>query len=317
MTTDTRLTSWRPGPARDSIVSFLDAAAALPPVERVAVFDHDGTLWCERPSLPQLDFAIDALASAAAADPALRGRVEYAAALDGDVAAIEGMGLERVAMSLLELFSGMTPVEFDHAARAFIDSARHPTLGVPLRHVVYQPMLDLLAELRHLEFAVFIVTGGGTDFVRAVSHDLYGVPPEAVIGTSIAYEFLRDDDDQPVLRRTAQLASVPNEGAAKVHRIQAHLGRRPILGVGNSAGDREMLEWACAGDGPGLALLVHHDDEVREFAYQGEAETFAVDEPIVDVGRRLGWTVVSMADDWATIFPDSHFPDSRDRGPLT
>lgn len=305
MTTTTHLLpSWRPGPTRDSLVAFLDAASSLPPIERVAVFDNDGTLWCERPTPLQLDFFVDALVTAAAAEPSLRERPEYAAVLGGDHAAIATMGLERVGLALTELFAGMTPEQFDGAARAFMDTARHRTLGIPLRQTVYQPMLELLDELRRRDFTICIVSGGGTEFVRAISVDLYGVPPEAVVGTLIAYEFDRDDGGRPFLRRTSSLASAANEGAAKVNHIQSHLGRRPILGVGNSGGDREMMEWASAGDGPSLALLVDHDDAEREFEYVSTAATFADAEPIREVARRLGWTVVSMAQDWSTVFPD-------------
>ncbi len=164
-------------------------------------------------------------------------------------------------------------------------------------------MLELLAELRRREFAVAVVTGGGTEFVRAISFDLYEVPPELVVGTLIKYEFSRDADDRPLLLRTNSIEGDANEGAAKVTGIQTQLGRQPILGVGNSGGDREMMEWACAGDGPRMALLVDHDDEDREFKYVGTAQSFQEPEPIVDVANRLGWTIVSMKNDWETIFP--------------
>lgn len=304
MTNDARLLpSWRAGATRDALVAFLDAAASVPPIERVAVFDNDGTLWCEHPIPLQLDFFVDALVAAAAADPSLRDRPEYAAVLSGDRAAQASLGLERVALALLELFEGMTPSEFDRAARMFMDRARHRTLGLPLRQLVYQPMLELLDELRRRGFTIFIVSGGGTEFVRAISTDLYGVPPEAVVGTLIAYEFDRDDRGRPFLRRASRLGSPANEGTAKVAHIQSQLGRRPILAAGNSGGDREMMEWACAGDGPSLALLVDHDDAEREFRYASTALTFDDREPILDVAARLGWTVVSMANDWSDIFP--------------
>lgn len=304
MTNDARLLpSWRPGATRDALVAFLDAAASVPPIERVAVFDNDGTLWCERPTPLQLDFFIDALGAAVTADRSLRDRPEYAAVLGGDHAAMATLGLERVALALMELFEGMTPAEFDRAVRTFMDRARHRTLGVPLRNLVYQPMLELLDELRRRGFTIFIVTGGGTEFVRAISDDLYGVPPEAVVGTLIAYEFDRDDRGRPFLRRASRLGSPANEGAAKVTHIQSQLGRRPILAAGNSGGDREMMEWACAVDVPSLALLVDHDDAAREFQYASTALTFDDREPILDVADRLGWTVVSMATDWSDIFP--------------
>ena len=304
MTGPKLLPSWRPGPTRDALVAFLDAAVDLPVVERVAAFDNDGTLWCEKPTYVQFDFFLATLQAATATNPDLRSRAEYAAVLDGDQAAMGELGLARIALALADLFTGLTPEEFTLAVRTFMDQARHETLDLPTRRAVYQPMLELLAELRRREFTIFVVTGGGTEFVRAISADLYGVLPEAVVGTLIEYEFTTDSGG-PVLRRTDRIVGHANEGAAKVTNIQTQLGRRPILGGGNSGGDREMLEWSCRGSGPGLALLVDHDDADREFAYESRAETVTDDEPIVDIARRSGWTVVSMKDDWSTVFPAS------------
>jgi phosphoglycolate phosphatase-like HAD superfamily hydrolase len=297
------LPSWRPGATRDAIVGFLEAATSLPVASRVAAFDNDGTLWCERPNYLQLDFFIDGLRSAADSDPTLAERAEYAAILNGDRAAIGEIGLTRVAGALAELFAGLEPAEFAGRARSFVERARHPLLDLPAARTVYQPMLELLDELRRREFAVFIVSGGGTEFLRSVSDDLYGVAPESVVGTLIEYEFTRSDDGRPVLRRTARMSGEANEGPAKVTHIQTQLGRRPILGAGNSSGDREMLEWATAGDGPTIALVIDHDDDQREFAYQGTAESFAESEPIARTAERLDWTVVSMKNDWLTVFP--------------
>jgi hypothetical protein len=169
--------------------------------------------------------------------------------------------------------------------------------------MVYQPMLELIDELRERDFTVCIVTGGGTEFVRAVSQSLYGVAPERVVGTLVGYDMQRRDTGEPYLVRIAASVLDANEGAAKVTNIQTALGRRPILAGGNSAGDREMLEYAAAADGPSLALLIDHDDAEREYAYESKAGTFEANEPITDTGRRLGWTVVSMADDWSRVFP--------------
>ncbi|WP_299449656.1 HAD family phosphatase [uncultured Serinicoccus sp.] len=300
------LPSWRPGASRDAVVRFLDQARAVPVEDRVACFDNDGTLWCERPRYAQLDFFVDALRTALARDPGLAERAEYAALLTGDRAARDEMGLGRIALALTELFEGISAQEFTARVRDFFDRAVHPTLDRPLRTLTYVPMLELLDELRRADFSVLIVTGGGTEFVRAVSQQLYGVPPEAVAGSLIDYDFLPTSDGSgPRLVRASRLVGPANEGAAKVTHIQTQLGRRPILAAGNSGGDREMLEWAAAGEGPTLALLVDHDDGDREFAYTSTAETFAEPEPITQVGARLGWTVVSMARDWETVFDGS------------
>jgi phosphoserine phosphatase len=303
MTLPALLPSWRPGRTRDAVVAFLAAAEALPVEARVAAFDNDGTLWCEKPTYVQFDFFEDALRRRAEADPELRERPELAAVLNLDMAAIGELGLERVALALVDLFAGIEPAVFAAAVRDFMARARHRTLGVPAPGTRYQPMLELLDELRRRAFTVYLVSGGGTEFLRAVSAELYGVPPEAVVGTQVRYEFTRRPDGRPVLLRTGGVSGVANEGEAKVTNIQSQLGRRPILAAGNSAGDREMLEWALAGDGPGLALLLHHDDREREFAYESVSGTLKEHEPITTVADRLGWTVISMARDWSTVFP--------------
>jgi phosphoserine phosphatase len=302
---DAPLPSWRPGATRDSLLRFLDGADSVPVDRRVAAFDNDGTLWCEKPTYVQLAFFEDALRSAVAADASRRVRPEYAAVLDGDRAALGEIGLEHVALALGELFAGREPDAFAGLVRDFMARARHRTLGVPFSRLVYQPMLELLDELRRREFTICIVTGGGTEFVRAVSEDLYGVPPEAVVGTLVEYDFVRRDDGSPTLHRTNGVHGVANEGAAKVGNIQTQLGRRPLLAAGNSGGDREMLEWTGTADEPSLALLIDHDDDEREFHYTSTAETFTEAEPITAVGRRLDWTVVSIQRDWSIVFaPD-------------
>jgi hypothetical protein len=296
------LPSWRPGAVRDALVAFLDAAEDVQVADRVAFFDNDGTLWCERPSYVQLDFFVDALRRHVADNPSGAEGAEFAAILSGDKSAVAAIGLERIAVALAGLFDGLTPRDFAAQVRVFMASATHHPLGRPLRSVTYQPMLELLDELRRRDFTIGIVTGGGTEFVRAISDDLYAVPAELVVGTLIDYEFTRDDQSRPVLRRTSTMLGEANEGPAKVTNIQTQLGRRPILAAGNSGGDREMLEWTLAAEGPSLALLIDHDDAEREYQYVSKAGSFVETEPITDVGARLGWTVVSMARDWDSVF---------------
>jgi phosphoserine phosphatase len=297
-----RLPSWRRGPTRDAILSFLDRSSDVPIDERVAYLDNDGTTWCEKPTYVQFDFFVDALRQRTEHDPSLADRPEFAAVLSGDMAAIGEIGLAKVAGALAALFDGQTPEQFGAAVDDFLDRYRHRTLGAPVSGVVYQPMLELIAELRSLEFTVGIVTGGGTEFVRQVSKRMYGVEPGMVVGTLIGYRFDRDDTGRPLVRRTIELIGTANEGGAKLEHIQSQIGRPPILAAGNSGGDREMLEWAQASRHGGLAILVDHDDADREFAYESEAVTFKEDEPITTVAERLGWVVVSMQRDWETIF---------------
>ena len=296
------LPSWRPGATRDAVVAFLDAVTDVAPGERVAMFDNDGTLWCERPTYPQFDFFVDRLTAAVGERPELAERAEYAAVLTGDPAAIGALGLSRVALALLELFDGQTPAAYDASVQAFFDHAQHRSLGRPLRSMVYQPMLELLDALEQRGVDVFIVSGGGVEFVRAISQQLYGLPADRVVGTAIRYRYERQGD-APTLLRTAELDGPPNEGSAKIEALQRHIGRRPTLAAGNSLGDRELLEYAQTSQ-PSLALLIDHDDAHREFAYASEAGTIAGDEPITDIGRREGWVVVSIRHDWSTVFPD-------------
>ncbi len=298
-----RLPSWRPGPTRDALIDFLDSSVDVPAAERVAYLDNDGTMWAEKPTYVQLDFFIDALQQRVDADASLAERPEFAAVLSGDMAAIAEVGLTQVAGALAALFDGQTPEEFAAAVSAFLDRYRHPTTGAPIAGVVYQPMYELLDELRSLGFTVGIVTGGGTEFVRQVAPRLYDVQPGMVVGTLIGYRFDRDDEGHPIVRRTMSQMGTANEGGAKVEHIHSQIGLAPLLAVGNSGGDREMLEWAQAHRRGGMGLLIDHDDAEREFAYQSTAVSFEDPEPITDVGARLGWLVVSMRDDWETVFP--------------
>lgn len=300
--TDERLPSWRPGHARERILGYLDALDGVPEEARVAYLDNDGTMWCERPTYVQYDFFADELRRRSADDPSLAERPELAAVLVSDTAAMGELGLAKIAVALASLFDDKTPGEFAAAVDDFVARSSHPTLGLPTASLAYQPMLELLEELRRHAFTIGIVTGGGTEFVRRISQPLYGVPPELVVGTLIGYRFERDAEDRPLLRRSVATMGGANEGPPKVAHIQSQIGRAPILAVGNSAGDREMLEWATAGPYPGLAVLIDHDDAEREFAYASSAATFGESEPITAVADRLGWLTVSMRDDWSTVF---------------
>jgi len=297
-----RLPSWRPGPTRDAILAFLDRTGDVPVDQRVAYLDNDGTMWCEKPTYVQFDFFVDALQQRTAGDPSLADRPEFAAVLSGDMAAIGEIGLAKVAGALAALFDGQTPDQFGAAVNDFLGRYRHRTLGSPVRGVIYQPMLELIDELRARDFTVGIVTGGGTEFVRELSKQFYGVEPGMVVGTLIGYAFDRDDTGRPVVRRTIAQIGTANEGGAKLEHIQSQIGRVPLLAAGNSGGDREMLEWAQASPHGGLAVLVNHDDAEREFAYESEAVTFKEAKPITQVADDLGWLVVSMQRDWETIF---------------
>jgi len=269
--------SWSDGPARAAIEAYLGSIADVDPADRIAVVDNDGTLWCEKPTYTQAFFILEQLG----VDPHKDG-----------IPPVE---------KLLEANAGTTTDEFTATVRAWLDGFRHPRFGVPFTGLVYAPMLELLALLREHDFRVFIVTGGGVDFVRPVATELYGVEPDDVVGSAMQVELERVDG-QVVLRRTAKLAGAPDEGAPKVVNIHAHIGRRPLVAIGNSAGDAEMLEYAHTGPLPSLCLVIAHDDEEREYAYGGEALTNPDAEPIAATAKRFGWTMVSMRDDWSRVF---------------
>ena len=301
------LPSWNDGPTRTAILEFVDriseegGSGYVPPTERVAVLDNDGTLWCERPTYIQALFVFARLRDAVVARPELAEQPVVQALLAGDLAAAQQFGMEAMAGVLLELDAGRTTEEFARDAADWLAAAEHPRFGVPFRELTYPPMLELMDLLRARDFRVFIVTGGGVEFVRAVGDELYGVPTDDVVGSAVQVEFERRDGRVVLVRKAAMLGS-PNEGPPKAVNIQAHIGRRPILAAGNSAGDREMLEYAHTGERPSLCLIVDHDDAEREYAYTGAAVTDPDAEPIVDTASRLGWTVVSMRRDWNRVF---------------
>jgi phosphoserine phosphatase len=296
------LPSWRDGPTKQAILGLLDRVDEIAPGRRVAVFDNDGTLWCEKPNYIQLDFLVAELRAGVAQTPELVQRPEYRAVLERDKEALGSLGIARVASTLIELFDGIAPEVFDERVRAFFASAQHVS-GRPYPQLVYQPMVELIQALRAVGVVTYIVSGGGTEFVRAVSNDLYGIPAWHVVGTTITYD-VDDVDGVPTLRRTARILGDPNEGDVKVSNMRLHLGTRPIVAGGNSAGDARMLDYVQGADRDGLALLVDHDDAGREYAYASVAGTFDA-EPILETAARRQWAVVSMRDDWTQVFSES------------
>ena len=267
----------------------------------MAVFDNDGTLWCERPTYPQALFLIERVQARAAGDPAFGDQPVVRALVAGDLRAAMAGGLEPLAEVILQTHAGLTPDEYAAEVAAWFERAVHPTRGVGFGRLVYQPMVELLDLLRGASFRVFIVTGGGVEFVRAVSADLYGIPPDDVVGSSVELAVERREGRLVLVRQPA-FRGPPNEGEPKPVNIQAHIGVRPIFAAGNSAGDREMLEYASTGPLASLALVIDHDDAEREDAYGGASFTDPGAEPILATAGRLGWTVVSMRRDWATVF---------------
>lgn len=295
------LESWNDGPVKVAIVDFVSRAVEEVPVEeRVAVFDNDGTLWVEKPAYIQLDFLVRRLAEQAAADPALAAEQPYKAAAEGDLKWFgdvvtkhyqgDDSELKVLAGGILSAYSGLTTEE--HAARvaAFFADAKHPTLGRPYTQCGYLPMVELLRYLEASGFTNYIVSGGGRDFMRPITWPMYGVPPERVVGSSVGVTF-----QDGHLVTTAQPEFL-NDGPVKPVRIWGRTGRRPIFAAGNSNGDIEMLQYADAGAGVSMSLLVKHDDAEREFDYVAGAEK------ALDLAKANGWSVASIKNDWANVF---------------
>ncbi len=299
-TPEDELSLWRPGTTRDALVGFLGASVDLPVAARVAMFDNDGTLWCERPTYNQFQFIVWAARRRMANDPDFVVTDDMRRLGDGAAQLPSDMTLDQIAAALNHTFEGLTPAEFRRLGQQFAAEWRHPRFGL-LHDLRYAPMLQLLVALERREFTTFIVTGGGIEFVRSVAPELYGVPPERIVGSFVNYHY---DAKKRELRRGHDIVGHPNEGEEKVIRTQQMLGRQPILTAGNSAGDGPLLDYTIGtGDhGVRMALLIDHDDADREYAYESVAASFSNGRNIVDVGRESGWQIVSMRDDWATVF---------------
>jgi phosphoglycolate phosphatase-like HAD superfamily hydrolase len=301
------LPSWNDTAPKRTIVSFVErvtnpaAAEFVSPAERIATFDNDGTLWAEQPMYVQLEFVIDRVEALAPERPEWRTQEPFAAVLENDLAALGGLGERELMQLLAATHSGMTTEEFSATVAEWIATARHPTTGRPYTQMVYQPMLELLGYLRANGFKTYIVSGGGVDFMRPWTERVYGIPPEQVIGSSGGLE-LSLRNGQPVLLKTSEVNFVDDKEGKPIG-IERHIGRRPVMAFGNSDGDLPMLQWTMAGAGPRFALLVHHTDAQREWAYDRESHVGALSAALDEATAR-GWAVVSIADDWATVFPD-------------
>lgn len=301
-----QLPSWRDGQIKTAILEFVAAVTAggspdfIPAPARIAVFDNDGTLWCEQPAQPQVLFSLERAAELAAADPSLKTREPFRAFLERDMKAIHALGKEGVFAFAFAIYAGMTVEAFDQIVRDWLARARHPTLKRPYTELVYQPQLELLALLRANGFKTFIVSGGGVDFMRAFAEAVYGVPPEQVIGSSVKLRFDPADTGPCQLTKLAELGSF-DDREVKAQNIGLHIGRRPVLAFGNSDGDLAMMRYTVSGPGRRLALLLHHDDAAREVAYDREFRLSPLVEAL-DHADRYGVRLVSMQRDWATVF---------------
>ncbi len=299
------LSLWNAGDAKARIRHFVhrttqaDGPDFIEPTDRIAVFDNDGTLWVEQPFYTQLRFGLESLQAQAADHPEWQDDPIMAAALQEDIEALASFGLPGIAKIVAATHTGMTTEELASHVRAWIETARHPDLDRRYVDLIYQPQLQLIQFLRAHDYRVFIVSGGGVEFMRAWAEDVYGIPPEQVIGTSVrtAYEL---DNGRGVLVQLPEIDLV-NDGAGKPVGINRYIGRRPTIAVGNSDGDLEMLQYTTTGDGPRLGIYVHHDDAQREFAYDRGSTVGGLDEGLAEAAAR-DWIVVSMKNDWNEIF---------------
>jgi haloacid dehalogenase-like hydrolase len=299
------LASWSDGAVKSQILDFVARVTEqsgpdfVPPAERIAVFDNDGTLWCERPLFVQAFFLIDRVRELAAKDPALKVRQPFKALLEYDLKTLLGLGKQAIFELVFVTHSGMRVEEFDPIAQNWLARAMHPDLGRLFKDCTYRPQLDLLNLLKQHGFKSYIVSAGGIDFMRACSEEIYDLPREQVIGSSSKVRF-EVHDDRSGLMKLAELNSF-GDGEAKPANIALHIGRRPILAFGNSDGDLPMLRYTTTSKGPSLALLLHHDDADREFAYDRENLLSPLNEAL-EKAHDYGITSVSMKRDWTVIF---------------
>lgn len=301
------LASWNEGAAKSVIVDFVhrvtDPAHAdyRPVEERVAVFDNDGTLWAEQPVYFQLSYALDRVRALAPRHPEWGASDPFRAVLDDDREAMSAFGMADLMTIIGATHAGMTVQDFRATARAWLDSARHPRFDRLYRQLTYQPMVELLDYLRANDFQVWIVSGGGIEFLRSIADEAYGVPPEQVIGSSTQAEY-RVDDGGPTIVKLPELGSF-NDKESKPINTNLHIGRKPILAFGNSDGDFAMLEYTTTASGARLGLLLHHDDGQREWAYDRESHVGRLARGLDEAAER-GWVVVSMARDFGIVFAE-------------
>lgn len=303
---DDPLPSWNDTDAKKSIIGFVekvtnqDGPDYVPVAERIAVFDNDGTLWAEQPVYFQLLFALDRVRETASQHPEWQTTEPFKSALAGDMPGLMAGGADGLAKILAVSHANITAEEFAHSARQWLATATHPTTGKRYVEMVYQPMLELLEYLRANDFKTFIVSGGGIDFLRVFAERTYGIPPEQVVGSSIAAKYELREGVPTIVKQAEGLFVDDKEG--KPVGIYQHIGRRPIFATGNSDGDFQMLEYTTAGDGPRIGLLLHHTDAEREFAYDRDAHVGKLDRGLTEAEQR-GWVIIDMKRDWNAIFP--------------
>jgi phosphoglycolate phosphatase-like HAD superfamily hydrolase len=306
------LPSWNDGGAKQAIFDFVRATtdrsspSYVPPEERIAVFDQDGTLWVEHPMYTQVVYCLERVPVVVAKKPELKNVEPFKTVLSGNREAMAKLSMHDLEKILAATLTGMSVEEFNAEAKAWMEKARHPRWNRPYTELVYEPMLEVLRHLRDNTYKTYIVTGGGQDFVRVYAEKVYGIPPEQVVGTAGGTKYGYGTDGKPFLTKEPKLLLNDNN-AGKPEGIHLMIGRRPYAAFGNSTGDREMLEWTGAGGGARLKMLLLHDDAAREYAYgpaaglpDSKVGTFTPG--LLDEAKKKGWIVISMKNDWRRIF---------------
>ncbi len=309
---ETPLPSWTDGITRSAILDFVDTISAegspkfVPPEARIAVFDNDGTLWCEKPMPIQTGFLLGKIAEQAKADPSLRTKQPWKAVIEKDQHWLSNVitkhyngddsDLKTMAAGLLAAYAGESVESYAKKADAFLRHSRNDSLDRPYLKTAYAPMRELLDYLAANGFANYIVSGGGRDFMRPITQELYGIPADRVVGTTVALEY-REDGGEGAIYHTPKL-EIFDDGPAKVVRIWSRIGARPIFAAGNSNGDIQMLQFAVQSKPAGMAMLVNHDDAKRDISYSEGAEK------ALEIARKSGWVIASVRDDWKAVFVD-------------
>jgi phosphoserine phosphatase len=306
------LPSWTDGPAKRAITEFVRVTTDksnpnfVPPEDRIATFDQDGTTWVSHPIYSEVLFAFDRVVALGMLHPEWKSTAPFSCVLSGDRAAMAKFTMKDLETIIMATHTGMTPEAFQAIVRSWIATAKHPRFNRPYADMVYQPMLEVMRYLRDHGYRTYIVTGGGQDFVRAYAQQVYGIPPERIIGSALETQYTYNQAGQGILMKEPKVL-LDNDLAGKPEDIYLFTGKRPVAAFGNSPGDRQMLEYTQAGGGARLMMLVLHDDAVREFAYgpaQGLPATKIGTFPqsLYDEAKSRGWTVISMKNDWKQIF---------------
>lgn len=305
--TSDSLPSWNDGATKSAITGFVSRVTRdgssdfVPASQRIAVFDNDGTLWCEQPVYFQFAFALDQIRTLAPKHPEWKSSEPFRSLLQNDLKGVLASGEKGLLQLVATSHSGMTTDDFARSVTDWLATARHPRFDRPYDSLVYQPMLELLTYLRANGFKTFVVSGGGIDFMRPWMERIYGIPPEQVVGSSGVTTFARKPDGSTALIKQAKVEFI-DDGPGKPSGIHRFIGRRPIFAFGNSDGDLQMLQWVTTGTGPRFAGLVRHTDAAREYAYDRQSKIGKLDKAL-DAASASGWTVVDMKNDWKEIFP--------------